>query len=186
MDKNVADCPICLNPLALKDQQSMCACMHRFHTQCIQAWTARNATCPVCRTPCSDLIPVKFAPPSNQGPKPRGEAGTIDNPIDLTPDVVVDLTSLRKNKARKLSKRKRNTKNTKNAKNTKNTKRNTKNIKPSSKPRRQSRTNRTTNKKVKPQARRRSDKRPQTSRSKPHSKKQLKHVCRGGKCRLLV
>ena len=51
------ECPICLESLSLTpegkalppDGVGMLPCNHRFHTECIQPWLARESRCPTCR-----------------------------------------------------------------------------------------------------------------------------------------
>ena len=42
-------CTICLQPI--ENREKILRCMHKFHEHCINRWTMRNRTCPVCRTP---------------------------------------------------------------------------------------------------------------------------------------
>lgn len=43
-------CSICLNSITSGQDVTSLTCEHTFHSQCIQRWFRRNATCPVCRT----------------------------------------------------------------------------------------------------------------------------------------
>lgn len=42
-------CSICLNNIISGQDVTSLSCEHTFHSQCIQRWFGRNATCPVCR-----------------------------------------------------------------------------------------------------------------------------------------
>ena len=42
-------CSICLNNITTGQDVTSLSCEHTFHSQCIQRWFRRNATCPVCR-----------------------------------------------------------------------------------------------------------------------------------------
>jgi hypothetical protein len=42
-------CSICLNNITTGQDVTSLPCDHMFHSQCIQRWFRRNATCPVCR-----------------------------------------------------------------------------------------------------------------------------------------
>jgi hypothetical protein len=55
-----ADCPICLQPIAAGDEmRRLPACGHALHRDCLGAWLARSACCPLCRTPA---LPAHLAP----------------------------------------------------------------------------------------------------------------------------
>ena len=40
-------CSICLNNITTGQNVTSLSCEHTFHSQCIQRWFRRNATCPV-------------------------------------------------------------------------------------------------------------------------------------------
>lgn len=42
-------CSICLDVVCESNSHEL-SCKHKFHPECIDPWTAQNATCPVCRT----------------------------------------------------------------------------------------------------------------------------------------
>ncbi|KAI9251403.1 hypothetical protein BDA99DRAFT_521763 [Phascolomyces articulosus] len=48
-----SECSICLNTLGTRVELINLPCMHGFHGTCIEQWLQVNASCPVCRCPCS-------------------------------------------------------------------------------------------------------------------------------------
>jgi len=42
-------CPICLGEYEVGEKGNVLPCKHGFHEQCIQEWTTKNPTCPICR-----------------------------------------------------------------------------------------------------------------------------------------
>lgn len=46
---DVDPCPICQEPLAMRDQR-ITECGHAFHADCLTIWFDTAATCPICRT----------------------------------------------------------------------------------------------------------------------------------------
>eukprot|EP01084_Bolivina_argentea_P045477 83721_1 len=45
-----SNCTICLEQYEGHDEKRVLPCMHVFHKDCIDAWTNRHRTCPICRT----------------------------------------------------------------------------------------------------------------------------------------
>ncbi len=48
-DGDDVQCSICLNNITSGQDTTSLSCGHIFHSNCIQRWFRRNATCPVCR-----------------------------------------------------------------------------------------------------------------------------------------
>eukprot|EP01083_Nonionella_stella_P172511 592243_1 len=50
MNRERNDCTICLEQYQGRERKRVLPCMHVFHKDCIDAWTNRHRTCPICRT----------------------------------------------------------------------------------------------------------------------------------------
>ena len=49
-EKDVGDCPICLESYCPKNSVKTLPCNHKYHSSCIDAWLKRkDTTCPMCR-----------------------------------------------------------------------------------------------------------------------------------------
>ena len=49
LDESLRACSICLEPWAEGAEVTTLPCLHRYHSECIKEWLARNASCPVCK-----------------------------------------------------------------------------------------------------------------------------------------
>lgn len=47
--EEVDKCTICLNGFTGGDHMRMLPCMHQYHSECIDEWLRRHATCPICK-----------------------------------------------------------------------------------------------------------------------------------------
>lgn len=52
MDPNCTtdNCPICLDPMAVVNENYKLNCNHTFHKECLQRWLETKNICPMCRT----------------------------------------------------------------------------------------------------------------------------------------
>lgn len=41
-------CSICLESMSSSNEEVL-LCQHKYHTHCIEKWSARHSTCPLCR-----------------------------------------------------------------------------------------------------------------------------------------
>lgn len=49
-----ADCAVCMEKIRANERVTTSGkCMHSFHTNCIDEWIVRQATCPTCRSELS-------------------------------------------------------------------------------------------------------------------------------------
>jgi hypothetical protein len=54
---NLEECPICYGTMLYPSLTKTLRCGHRFHTKCIDQWTATNPSCPLCRTSIEPELP---------------------------------------------------------------------------------------------------------------------------------
>jgi hypothetical protein len=52
----VSTCVICLDEMAVGQQEIVLPCSHRFHEGCVKAWFMHKDTCPVCRSSLEALV----------------------------------------------------------------------------------------------------------------------------------
>jgi hypothetical protein len=51
---NMKECPICIN-LIPKSEETVTKCNHVYQIKCIQIWSSKNDTCPMCRCPLTKM-----------------------------------------------------------------------------------------------------------------------------------
>jgi len=66
---SLCDCPICYEKITSSNMIKT-SCKHEFHRSCLERWTSKNSSCPLCRAPVESerpttgiLSPRPVAPP---------------------------------------------------------------------------------------------------------------------------